>query len=69
VIYSPRTNADSTRRRSSVWSSITTTSPSTSPEAKRNSLLNLFFRKGGATATGAEAEGYKESEPGDGRKD
>lgn len=58
VIYPPRTNADGTRRRSSVWSSITTVSPSSSPEGKRPSLLNLF-RKGSMAGTG-EVETYKD---------
>ncbi|KAH8661623.1 hypothetical protein BGZ60DRAFT_89733 [Tricladium varicosporioides] len=46
VIYPPRINPDGTRRRSSVWSSINV-SPSTSPEGRRYSLMNIFGgRKG-----------------------
>jgi len=41
VIYPARTNADGTRRRSSVWSSITV-SPGSSPDGKRASLMDLF---------------------------
>jgi len=44
VIYPPRTNTDGTRRRSSVWSTITA-SPGSSPDGKRASLMNLFGRK------------------------
>lgn len=44
VIYPVRTNADGSRRRSSVWSSINVT-PGTSPEGKKNSFLG-FFRRG-----------------------
>lgn len=58
VIYAQRTNPDGTRRRSSVWSSITTVSPSSSPEGKRTTLLNLFSRR---ESTGpAAGEGYKD---------
>lgn len=69
VIYPPRTNPDGTRRRSSVWSTITAASPSASPEGIRNSLLNLFSRKGSTSATGAEGEGYKEPDEDRGQKD
>lgn len=57
VIYLPRTtNADGTRRRSSVWSSITaTSSPFSSLKGKRTSVLDLFIRKG--SAAGEEGEG------------
>jgi len=44
VIYPVRVNPDGTRRRSSVWSSITV-SPGTSPDGKRAAIMNLF-RKG-----------------------
>jgi len=45
VIYPIRTNADGTRRRSSVWSSIT---PGTSPEGKKSGFWGLF-RRGSAS--------------------
>ncbi|KAF4628026.1 hypothetical protein G7Y89_g10125 [Cudoniella acicularis] len=45
VIYPPRVNADGTRRRSSVWSSISSVSPGSSPDGKRASLMNFFGRK------------------------
>jgi len=44
VIYPVRTNADGSRRRSSVWSSLNVT-PGTSPEGKRHGFLG-FFRRG-----------------------
>jgi len=44
VIYPVRTNADGSRRRSSVWSSISA-APGTSPDGKRHSILG-FFRRG-----------------------
>ncbi|KAG0644908.1 hypothetical protein D0Z07_9378 [Hyphodiscus hymeniophilus] len=69
VIYPPRTNTDGTPRRSSVWSHITTTSPSTSPEGKRMSLLNLFGKKGSTGVADMEGDGYKEPEYEQGRKD
>lgn len=70
VIYPPRTNADGTRRRSSVWSSMTTTSPSSSPDGKRSTLLNLFSRKGSTSAVEGEAvEEYKEPDSREGTKD
>jgi hypothetical protein len=43
VIYPVRLNADGTRRRSSVWSSITV-SPGTSPDGKRAGIMSLFRR-------------------------
>jgi len=56
VIYPPRTNPDGTRRHSSVWSSISTVSPGSSPDGKRAGLMNLFQRKGSVS----EGNGYKE---------
>jgi len=43
VIYPVRLNADGTRRRPSVWSSITV-SPGTSPDGKRSGIMSLFRR-------------------------
>lgn len=43
VIYPIRTNADGTRRRSSVWSSITTPT-GTSPEGKKGGFWGMFRR-------------------------
>jgi len=60
VIYPPRTNPDGTRRRSSVWSSITSVSPGSSPDGKRTNLLNLFSRRGSTAAGEGSGEGYKE---------
>jgi len=59
VIYPPRMNADGTRRRSSVWSSITP-SPGTSPEGKRAAIFNFFKKAGGGqteVVSSKEAEG------------
>lgn len=72
VIYPPRTNPDGTRRRSSVWSSITTISPSSSPDGKRTTLLNLFSRRGstGPVIGDDGVEGYKDVNYGtSGKKD
>jgi len=41
VIYPVRLNADGTKRRSSVWSSITV-SPGSSPDGKRSGIMSLF---------------------------
>ncbi|KAG9232356.1 hypothetical protein BJ875DRAFT_486163 [Amylocarpus encephaloides] len=35
IIYPPRVNNDGTRRRSSVFSGMTTSSPNTSPDGKK----------------------------------
>lgn len=43
MIYPVRTNADGTRRRSSVWSSITTPL-GTSPESGKKGFWGLFRR-------------------------
>jgi len=51
VIYPTRTNADGTRRRSSVF----TISPGTSPDGKRASLMDMFKRKGGVSEKSAES--------------
>ncbi|KUJ14789.1 uncharacterized protein LY89DRAFT_720258 [Mollisia scopiformis] len=51
VIYPVRLNADGTRRRSSVWSSISA-APGTSPDGKRNGFLG-FFRRGSAAQDAA----------------
>jgi len=62
VIYPVRVNPDGTRRRSSVWSSITV-SPGTSPEGKRATIMSLF-RKGhtqGEAPTGASDRETEES--------
>lgn len=69
VIYPPRTNPDGTQRRSSVWSSV---SPSSSPEGKRTTLLNLFSRRGSTGPVVGEGgvEGYKDVDYGtSGKKD
>jgi len=55
VIYPQRRNSDGTRRRTSVWSSISI-SPGTSPEGKRT-LLNLFGRK---NSVSEETSGYEQ---------
>lgn len=49
VIYGPRLRADG-RRRSSVWS----VSPGSSPEGKRNALMNFFSRKSSVSDAPAE---------------
>jgi len=41
VIYPPRANANGRSRRSSVWSTFTT-SPGSSPDGRRASIMNLF---------------------------
>ena len=46
MIYPPRTNPDGTRRRSSVMSILQGISPSTSPDGKGSSFMDLFRRKG-----------------------
>ena len=62
MIYPPRTNADGTRRRSSVWSSMTV-SPGSSPDGKRSTLLNLFSRKSN-TAEPAPVGGNEDARDG-----
>jgi len=57
VIYPQRRNSDGTRRRSSVWSSISA-SPGTSPEGKRT-LFNFFGRK---NSVSEDTSGYKEAD-------
>jgi hypothetical protein len=50
VIYPVRLNADGTRRRSSVWSSITV-SPGSSPDGKRAGIMSLFRRSNAQSDT------------------
>lgn len=60
VIYPERTNADGTRRRSSLWS----ISPGTSPEGKgrRESILNFFGRKGSVSDEVPEGQDMEHTE-------
>jgi len=59
VIYPVRLNADGTRRRSSVWSSITV-SPGTSPDGKRAGIMSLFRR---SNAQSDASSGASERDP------
>ncbi|KAH6677213.1 hypothetical protein B0J14DRAFT_560005 [Halenospora varia] len=67
VIYPPRTNPDGTRRRSSVWSSINV-SPSSSPEGRRYSLMNIFGGRKGSIGQDENADVVMGDEEGDGVK-